>query len=95
LTKNAANKLEEIFIPLKNATNDKTSEVRKATFQMIARLLNGFAPLVLKTYEGQLVLTLLNGLNDENEEVQALCSGLLESVGENIKRLENKVQEEK
>lgn len=94
MTKNAANKLEEVYIPLKNATNDKTSEVRKATYNIIARLLNGLAPLVLRNYESQLVLLLLNGFTDENNEVQELCAGLLESSGENIKKLEDTPQVE-
>jgi hypothetical protein len=61
---------------------------------MISRLLNGFAPSVLRNYESQLVLALLNGLTDENNEVQDLCAGLLETCGENIKKLEDSVQEE-
>lgn len=88
LTREAGKHLRELIFRFKNAINDKTSEVRKASYQVVARLLNGFSPSLLKEYESELVQMLLNGLNDENEDVRTLCEGLLENVGENIKKLE-------
>ncbi len=97
LTKNGSSKLDEIFVNLKSITNDKASDVRKASYSMIARLLYGFSPLTLKKYESSLVQLLLNGLTDENPEVQELVAGLLESAGESIKKIEENhdIKEEK
>jgi len=92
LTREAGKHLRELIFRFKNAINDKTSDVRKASYQVIARLLNGFSPSLLKEYESELVQMLLNGLGDDNEDVRNLCEELLENVGENMKKLEENIQ---
>ena len=89
--------MAEVMVNLKLIVNDKTSEVRRATYIMIGRLLNGFPGSILKEWEAELVQLLLNGLIDEQQDVVILCSEMIESVGKNIKELEseNIIEEEK
>jgi len=89
LTKNASSTLNEVIVNLKSIINDKVSEVRKATYIIIAKLINGFPKSVLIDWEAELLQLLLNGLTDEQLDVISLCMELLECVGKNIKYLES------
>ena len=80
--------MKELLPSLKLAVNDKTLEVRKSTYEVIAKLLNGFSTSFLREYESDLVQLLLNGLSDENEEIVKQCINLIAQVGKSIKALE-------
>jgi hypothetical protein len=97
LTRDAGDFLKEVMPSIKQSTNDKMSDVRKSTYQIIARLLNQFSPSLLRDYETELVQLLLNGLSDDNEDVIKTCQGLIEEAGKNVRQLETeggRIQEE-
>jgi len=88
LTRDAGDHLKEVMPSIKQSANDKMSDVRKSTYQIIARLLNQFSPSLLRDYETELVQLLLNGLSDDNEEVVKTCQALIEEVGKNVRQIE-------
>jgi len=88
LTREAGYHLKEVMLNFKIIVNDKTSEVRKSTYQIVGKLLNQFSPSLLREFESDLVQLLLNGLSDDNEEIIKVCQNLIEEVGQNIKALE-------
>jgi len=97
LTRDAGDHLREVMPNIKQSANDKMSDVRKSTYQIIARLLNQFSPSLLRDYETELVQLLLNGLNDDNEDVVKTCQALIEEAGKNVKQIETeggRIQEE-
>jgi len=93
LTDNGANHMKEILPALKQIINDKNLEVRKSTYEVAAKLLNGLSPGFLKDYESEIVQLLLNGLSDENEEIVQLCIILISKVGQNIKKLVMEIEQ--
>jgi len=88
LTRDAGDHLKEVMPNIKQSINDKMSDVRKSTYQIIARLLNQFSPSLLRDYETELVQLLLNGLSDDNEEVIKTCQALIEEAGKNVRQIE-------
>jgi len=97
LTRDAGDHLREVMPNIKQSANDKMSDVRKSTYQIIARLLNQFSPSLLRDYETELVQLLLNGLNDDNEDVVKTCQALIEEAGKNVRQIETeggRIQEE-
>jgi hypothetical protein len=66
---------------LKLIVNDKITEVRKSSYENVAKMLNGLSVGNLKNYEASLVCLLVNGLSDENEDIALTTQKLLEDVG--------------
>jgi len=93
LTQSGASQMKELLPALKKVVNDGSLEVRKATYEVIARLLNGFSNADLREYESDLVQLLLNGLSDSSEELVQICVNLITQVGKNVKKLEMEIEE--
>lgn len=87
LARNAGFHLKEVMPIVKQAVNDNVSEVRKASYLIVGRLLNEFSPSLLNDFETELVGMLLNGLSDTNEDIIKVCEELIDNVGKNIKEL--------
>lgn len=66
---------------LKLLSFDKSTDVRKSTFKCISDLLMQFSINNLNIYENQLLLILLNGLSDENGDIQHFTIEALDQVG--------------
>jgi len=61
--------------------NDKNGDVRKEFVNFTHRLLTNFNIIYLKKYEPNLVIFLLNGISDAQEEVANLSKVKLEESG--------------
>lgn len=55
--------------------------------------MNGLSTTCLKKFEANLILLLVNGLSDENEEIKMLCINLIEDVGLKRKLLALELEE--
>jgi hypothetical protein len=85
----------ELALPqLAQIVTDKTNEVRKAAFEMIAKLLKGFSIANLREFEPNLVYLLLAGFGDESEEIRGLVIKSLGEAGENRMKLAVELDEQ-
>ena len=72
--------MQYVQAALKACLFDKKAEVRRATYECISKLLNGFSIKNLKSYEDLLVGYLLNGLSDESTDIADLTMNLLDGI---------------
>ncbi|KAM3147877.1 hypothetical protein pb186bvf_000205 [Paramecium bursaria] len=77
---------------LKLLSFDKSTDVRKSTFKCISDLLMQFSINNLNIYENQLLLILLNGLSDENADIQHFTIEALDQVGVKRNKLDQETQ---
>lgn len=83
--RNANEFLAEALPQLKMTINDRHHDVRKVAIQVIDHWLQSMDLSELKKFEKDLVLFLLNGISDENDEVRDLSIEILERHGTNMK----------
>lgn len=55
--------------------------------------MNGLSTTFLKKFEANLILFLVNGLSDENQEIKMMCINLIEDVGLKRKLLALELEE--
>jgi len=77
--------LEDALPQLKNTANDRSSDVRTAFYRVVEFWLQKLEIHSLKVFEKSLVMALLNGIADENEEIREKAIGILETHGKNMK----------
>jgi hypothetical protein len=81
ITEGSGKFFEDALVPLRKVTNDKNSDVRKTLYQMTFNLISNFNILFLNKFEHHLVIFLLNGLSDENQDISVVSKDLLEKAG--------------
>lgn len=81
ITEGSGKFFEDALVPLRKVTNDKNSDVRRTLYQVTFSLLSNFNILFLNKFEHHLVIFLLNGLSDENQEIAFSSKELLEKAG--------------
>lgn len=87
LCENAGKNFEDCIIRFKALSIDKNSEVRKTFYAVMFRLITNFNTIYLKKYEHNLVIFLMNGLNDEKEDIIKNCFNFIEEAGIYRKKL--------
>jgi len=85
----------EAINPLKKLLNDKNTEVRKGLYSVAFSLILNFNIKYLNEFEKYLVIFLLSGFSDENEENIKLSKDYLEKAGKYRKDLEESLEREK
>lgn len=81
LSEGAYSHFEGVKKEIKALSQDKNSDVRKAFFCGVCSMINNFSIEALKKYEADLVSYMLYGLIDENEDIVAFCTKLLDEAG--------------
>ena len=81
ITESSGKFFEDGLTSLKKVTNDKNPEVRKTLYQITYNLITNFNIMYLNKFEHHLVIFLLNGLSDENQEIAATSREYLEKAG--------------
>ena len=65
--------------------NDRSSDVRNIFYEVLQYWTTNMEISSLRAVESHLVLFLLNGLSDENKDVNAKCKSFLEEHGKRMK----------
>lgn len=81
----------EAEVAVKLALMDKSSDVRKETYSLLASCLKKFSYPDLKAYETRMVKHLLSGYSEQAVEVRAKIAEYLNECGESRKRLEDEM----
>lgn len=80
--------------PLKKLLGDKSSDVRKAVFQLVSDCLQGFCYADLKQNEATLVVILLSGFNDMKDSIREYVKERFEACGKSRKQLAVRMQQD-
>jgi hypothetical protein len=81
LCENAGKFFEECYSVLKLLANDKNYDVRKTFYAVVFKLITNFNIIYLRKFEHYLVIFLMNGLNDEKEDIVQNCYQYVEEAG--------------
>ena len=65
--------------------NDRSSDVRNIFYEVLQYWMTNMEISSLRAVESHLVLFLLNGLSDENKDVNEKCKSFLEEHGKRMK----------
>ena len=76
---------------IKIALADKSSDVRKETYFLLASCLKKFSYPDLKAYETKMVKHLLSGFSEQSADVRAKVAEYFNECGESRKRLEDEM----
>lgn len=79
---------------MKFTCNDRSGDVRKTFYQTVRHWLTSMELQAVRTYEKHLVLFLLNGVSDDQEEIRTLCTDTLETHGKNMEEALKALEEE-
>ncbi|KRX02552.1 Armadillo-type fold [Pseudocohnilembus persalinus] len=93
LTQQGGGSIEHVMPSLNKIVYDHNNDVRKATYQALGKILNGFSIGNLKMYESDLLILLLNGLSDEIPEIVQESQKIIEEVGLKRKVLSIEMEE--
>ena len=81
----------EAEIGIKTALSDKSSDVRKETYLLLANCLKKFSYPDLKTYETRMVKHLLSGYSEQSLDIRNRIADYLNECGESRRRLEDEM----
>ena len=70
---------------LKYSMNDRSSDVRNIFYEVLQYWMTNMEISSLRAVESHLILFLLNGLSDENKDVNEKCKSFLEEHGKRMK----------
>lgn len=76
---------------VKLALIDKSSDVRKETYYLLASCLKKFSYPDLKSYETRMVKHLLSGYSEQSPEIRSQIAEYLNECGESRKKLEEEM----
>ncbi len=77
---------------IKAALQDKSTDVRKEVYKLVAACLKKFSYPDLKSYEVRLVRHLLAGYSEQSADLRQLVSEYLNECGESRKQLEEQMK---